>query len=130
MNTMTISPYQDEYVTRKEFGQFRDDVNHRFDRVDVRLDELKSDIVIMKGDIVTMKGDIVTMKSDIFTMKGDIAVLKGDMNTVKGDLALFKDEIISQFNRTAGMIREQTREDIKIATEYLVSVIDARLPAP
>ncbi len=42
MNTMTLSPIQHDYVTKKEFREFRTDTNIRFDNVEHSIKELKS----------------------------------------------------------------------------------------
>ena len=42
---MTLSPIQHNYVTKKEFGDFKTDANVRFDNIDYSIKDLKQFVV-------------------------------------------------------------------------------------
>lgn len=45
MSNMTLSPLQQDYVTKTEFRDFRDEVNDRFDKIDIKFVNWKDEII-------------------------------------------------------------------------------------
>lgn len=51
MNAIIAPMIQHDFVTKKEFGEFRSEVNGRFDDVDARFNDIKSDMDKFKEEM-------------------------------------------------------------------------------
>lgn len=98
-----------DYVTKREFGDFKDEmrefrceVDTRFDRVESRLDKVETRL----GNVESRLGNVET-----------------SVATIERNAATYKQEITESFNRTAGMILDQMKYDFCLAVEYLEHVV-------
>ncbi len=61
---MTLSPLQQDYVTKTEFNEFRDDVTKQFSLVDENFSKVHEDIRNIQGNIKSMQDDFGNMRED------------------------------------------------------------------
>jgi predicted nuclease with TOPRIM domain len=131
MTTMTLSPLQQDYVTKAEFNEFRSEVSDRFDRIDAKFDDIdaKFDKIDERFDRIDERFVKIDEKFD----KIDERFAKIDEKFVKIDekFVTWKDEIINtltdEFSRQTGIIIETFQHNLKASMEYLDAKLDKKL---
>lgn len=96
---MTISPLQNDYVTKSEFGYFRDTVNKRFNTIDKKFDSIDK-----RFNVIDQRFDIMDKKFD-----------------------KFREEINKDFKMHTDFLCEKFQHDLKTTIEYLEYKIDKKL---
>ena len=103
MTTKTLSPLQQDYVTKAEFNEFRSEVNDRFDRIDAKFDDIDAKFDKIDERFVKIDEKFVTWKDEI-------------INT-----------LTDEFSRQTGIIIETFQHNLKASMEYLDAKLDKKL---
>lgn len=110
MSNMTLSPLQQDYVTKAEFNEFRAETSARFDKIDEKFAKIDE-----KFDKVDERFVKIDQKFDNIDKK----------------FITWKDEIINtltdEFSRQTGIIIETFQHNLKASMEYLDSKLDKKL---
>ena len=116
---MTLSPMQQDYVTKGEFGEFKNEM--RSFRRD--FDDFSEDMYDFKDEIYLFRDNITN----------ELSSFKGEMSSFKSEMYLFRTQTEKRFDkvdrqiaelrqeipRHMGILREGFRDDLKIAVEFV-----------
>jgi len=103
MKTMTISPLQQDYVTKIEFNEFRGDVDDRFDSIDKRFESIDN------------KFKEIDQRFDRLEKSIDERFVEQ------------RKLLNSDYERHTGMILEQMKHYMKAALEQVDAKLDKKL---
>lgn len=100
MNTMTISPIQNNYVTKSEFNEFRIDTDNNFR--------------IIREDIKDIKNQFSELRT---TIREDVRKTNEE----------FRASIREDFKNQTGILIETFQHNLKASMEYMDSKLDKKL---
>ncbi|MDQ2932891.1 MAG: hypothetical protein M3Q80_00730 [bacterium] len=110
-----ISPLiQHDFVTKKEFNEFKGEVLLRFDAVDQRFDGVDK-----RFNGVDQRFDGIDKRFDSVDKR---------FLEIKSDMYQFKEEIKADFAHNIAVMREGFRDELKITNEYLEYIKQAVQP--
>ena len=117
MSNITLSPTQQDYVTKTEFKDFRDEVNNRFDKIDVQFEQIDA-----RFDKIDSRFEQIDARFER---------IDGQFSEIDKKFVNWKDEIIStlkdEFARQTGIILETFQHNLKASMEYMDSKLDKKL---
>ena len=98
---MTLSPMQQDYVTKGEFGEFKDEMRS-FRR---EFDDFREDMYDFKSEIYSFRDEMYLFRTQT----------EKRFDKVDRQIAELRQEI----PRHMGILREGFRDDLKIAVEFM-----------
>jgi predicted transcriptional regulator len=110
MSNMTLSPLQQDYVTKTEFKDFRDQVNDRFDKIDVQFEQIDAKFDKIDARFERIDCQFSEIDKKFVNCKDEI------INTLK-----------DEFARQTGIILETFQHNLKASMEYMDSKLDKKL---
>jgi len=146
-----ISPVQSNYVNKNQMNELKEFTLEGFEKMERYIDENTKEIKKFTMDgfekmesyidtgvrtignrigniedkVGNIENKIGSIENKVENIENKIGTIENRMDHLEKKMDQNKVEIVEQFNRTAGMIREQFQHDLQLNSEYLVSKIDA-----
>lgn len=111
---MTLSPIQPNYVSKQEFGEFKDEMYEFRDEMYQFKKEVKNEFKEFRRE---MNGSFISLRDGINTHLATSLVQFKD--EIKESLLNFKFEINNDVSRHIGQVYEKSQHDLGLALELL-----------
>lgn len=128
---MTLSPLQQDYVTKTEFNGFRAETSARFDKIDKKFEQIdeRFEQIDERFEQIDERFDKIDEKFD--KIDENFAQIGVQFFEVDRKFVTWKDEIINtltnEFSRQTGIIIETFQHNLKASMEYFDSKLDKKL---
>ncbi|MCX6719474.1 MAG: hypothetical protein NTZ38_03835 [Candidatus Taylorbacteria bacterium] len=121
MSTKTIvSPmYMENHITRKEFNDFDNKVDKRFEAIDIRFDAVDE-----RFEAIDRRFDAVDKRFE--AMDRRFEAIDRRFDAVDQKFIDLRKELNEDYERHTGIILEQMRHDNQLALEHLNSVVEKK----